>query len=183
MCSDSASFSFAWHVSFQWCLDQGYSYCLLAIYRLVWLWLEGAGVPCLWRLLPRTECLEGRFRPPMRLQACNLSHLRARSCNTNIFISARQPCLHYSNVTDNRNTEMWVYLQWHYVFTTLFGSHRHIEGTLHTWSLLAESARPGALQTLKFLLFATFSSKMAWNTALLENGRRSTTLLLDKVKI
>ena len=49
-------------------------------------------------------CMFGRkVQAYMRLQACNLSHLRARSSSTNIFISARQSCLHYSNMTDNRN--------------------------------------------------------------------------------
>jgi len=106
-------------------------------------------------------CLFGRkVQAYTRLQACNLSHLRARSYNTNIFISARQPCLNYSNVTDSRNIEMRVHLQWHYVFTTLFENLQHIECTLRTWSLLAESARPGALQSLQFLLFAICGSKM-----------------------
>lgn len=100
-------------------------------------------------------CMFGRkVQAYVRLQVCNLSHLMARSCNTNIFISARQPCLHYSNVTDNRNIEMRVGLHWHCVFTKIFENHRRIEGALRTWTLLAESSRPGALQSLKFLLFA-----------------------------
>jgi hypothetical protein len=132
-----------------------------------WRWLvsRACGGYCLY-------CIFGRkIQAYVRLRACNLSHKRARLGNTNIFTWARLPCLYYLYVSGNRILGMW---------HSLHENHRQIECVLHTWSLLVESARPGALWSLK-LLFTYAVTQHIWNTALLENDRQNTTLLLDNV--